>query len=65
MPTTRASLWFLEDCYEAGDNALALKVATSLKKDLQQQMRYYNSLGESETMSNEQLAAQRTASPPG
>ncbi|HMI62900.1 MAG TPA: DUF2723 domain-containing protein [Puia sp.] len=52
----QTSLWFLEDCYEAGDNALALKVATSLKKDLQQQMRYYNSLGESETMSNEQLA---------
>jgi hypothetical protein len=47
------SLWFLEDCYAAGDDALALKVATSLKKDLQQQMRYYNSLGES--MTNEQL----------
>jgi len=52
----QTSLWFLEDCYTAGDNALALKVATSLKKDLQQQMRYYNSLGESETMNNEQLA---------
>ena len=50
----QTSLWFLEDCYTAGDNALAIKVATSLKKDLQQQLRYYNSLGE--TMTNEQLA---------
>ncbi|HTI89109.1 MAG TPA: DUF2723 domain-containing protein [Puia sp.] len=50
----QTSLWFLEDCYGAGDNALALKVAASLKKDLQQQMRYYNSLGEA--MTNEQLA---------
>jgi hypothetical protein len=50
----QTSLWFLEDCYAAGDNALALKVAASLKKDLQQQMRYYNSLGE--PMTNEQLA---------
>jgi len=50
----RTSLWFLDDCYAAGDNTLAAKVAASLKKDLQEQMRYYNSLGES--MTNEQLA---------
>jgi len=50
----QVSLWFLEDCYAAGAATLAAKVSASLKKDLQQQMRYYNSLGE--TMTNEQLA---------
>jgi seryl-tRNA(Sec) selenium transferase len=50
----RASLWFLENCYASGDNTLAARVAASLKKDLQEQMRYYNSLGES--LTNEQLA---------
>ena len=40
------SLQFLEACYEAGDLPLAGKVAASLKKDLQQQMRYYQSLGD-------------------
>ena len=50
----QVSCWFLEDCYAAGATTLAEKVSSSLKKDLQQQMRYYNSLGES--MSNEQLA---------
>jgi hypothetical protein len=50
----QVSLWFLEDCYAAQDNTLAAKVSSSLKKDLQEQLRYYNSLGE--TMTNEQLA---------
>jgi hypothetical protein len=50
----RISMSFLLACYQSGDMALAHKVSASLKKDLSQQMRYYNSLGES--MSNEQLA---------
>jgi hypothetical protein len=50
----RISMSFLLASYESGDQALAAKVAASVKKDLTQQMRYYNSLGES--MSNEQLA---------
>ncbi|HVU57348.1 MAG TPA: DUF2723 domain-containing protein, partial [Puia sp.] len=50
----RISMSFLLACYRAGDQALAQKVAASLKKDLTQQMRYYNALGE--PMSDEQLA---------
>jgi hypothetical protein len=50
----RISMSFLLASYESGDLKLAAKVAASLQKDLQQQMRYYNSLGES--MTNEQLA---------
>jgi hypothetical protein len=50
----RASLWFLDDCYAAGDLTLAAKVEASLTKDLQQQMQYYQSLGDG--MSDEQLA---------
>jgi hypothetical protein len=45
---------FLQACYVAGDTVLAKKVEASLKKDLQQQMRYYKSLGD-ET-SDDQLA---------
>ena len=45
---------FLLACYQCGDLKLAAKVAASLRKDLEQQLRYYNSLGES--MPNEQLA---------
>ena len=45
---------FLQSCYLAGDFTLAKKVEASLKKDLQQQMRYYKSLGEES--SDEQLA---------
>lgn len=45
---------FLMACYESGDLPLAQKVSASLKKDLSQQLRYYNSLGEA--MSDEQLA---------
>ncbi len=40
----RNSLLFLEACYMAGDTVLTAKVAASVKKDLQQQIRYYNSL---------------------
>jgi hypothetical protein len=45
---------FLQACYLAGDTALAKKVEASVKKDLQQQMRYYKSMGD-ET-SDDQLA---------
>ncbi|HZK63101.1 MAG TPA: DUF2723 domain-containing protein, partial [Puia sp.] len=45
---------FLQACYLAGDSTLARKVEASLKKDLQQQMRYYKSMGD-ET-SDDQLA---------
>ncbi|HLZ89047.1 MAG TPA: DUF2723 domain-containing protein, partial [Puia sp.] len=48
------SLYFLQSCYAADDIALARKVAASMKKDLHQQMQYYQSLGES--MTDEQLA---------
>jgi hypothetical protein len=46
---------FLLACYQAGDLKLAAKVKASLKKDLQQQMRYYKSLGD-EVMNDDQLA---------
>lgn len=45
---------FLQACYLAGDSVLARKVEASVKRDLQQQMRYYKSMGD-ET-SDEQLA---------
>jgi hypothetical protein len=48
------SFRFLEACYSSEDWTLAKKVDASLKKDLQQQMRYYASLGD--PMSDEQLA---------
>jgi hypothetical protein len=50
----RFSLMFLEACYMSDDLTLAKKVAASLKKDLDQQMRYYKSLGDN--MTDEQLA---------
>ena len=40
----RNSLLFLEACYLAGDKALIQKVSTAVKKDLQQQVNYYNAL---------------------
>ena len=40
----RNSLMFLEACYMAGDSALVQKVTNSVKTDLMQQMRFYNSL---------------------
>jgi hypothetical protein len=52
----QASAWFLQDCYEAGDYALAARVAASVRKDLQQQMAYYHSLGDGPPMTDEALA---------
>ncbi|HEY6901472.1 MAG TPA: DUF2723 domain-containing protein, partial [Puia sp.] len=48
------SFRFLGACYAAEHWTLAKKVSASLKKDLDQQMRYYKSLGEN--MTDEQLA---------
>jgi hypothetical protein len=48
------SFRFLEACYTAEDWNLAKKVDASLKKDLEQQMRYYKSLGDN--IPDEQLA---------
>ena len=48
------SFRFLDACYAAEDFTLAKKVDASLKKDLEQQMRYYKSLGD--PMPDEQLA---------
>jgi hypothetical protein len=56
----RISLDFLEAAYQSGDVALARKVHTSLKKDLEQQLNYYRSLGE-DGMNNEQMAMQAAA----
>ncbi len=55
----RNSLLFLEACYMAGDTVLATKVAASVKTDLQQQIRYYNSLSGTmaDNMSEEKRAA--------
>jgi hypothetical protein len=55
----RVSMSFLLAAYEAGDMTLAAKVNTSMKRDLEQQMRYYRTLGDD--MSNEQLAMQALA----
>jgi hypothetical protein len=40
----RTSMAFLEACYRAGDTQLAAKVLADVKKDLQQQVRYYDAL---------------------
>ncbi len=40
----RTSLLFLESCYRADDKDLANKVYSSVKKDLEQQIKYYNTL---------------------
>ena len=40
----RNSISFLEACYRAEDKTLAAKVLGSVRKDLQQQVRFYNSL---------------------
>jgi hypothetical protein len=42
----RVSLMFLEACYRADDKPLVDKVSASVKKDLKQQIIYYNSLPE-------------------
>ena len=48
---------FLEAAYMSGDFALAAKVDKSLKKDLDQQLSYYRSLGEDQS-GNENMAMQ-------
>ncbi len=40
----RIALMFLEACYRAEDKPLVTKVSNSIKTDLQQQVKYYNSL---------------------
>lgn len=61
MTTNRGNLHnaytseFLRACYMAGDTRLAKKVTASLKKDLQEQLHYYQSLGDA-NMNDEQLA---------
>ena len=42
----RNSLLYMEAAYMAGDSVLAAKISASVKKDLQQQIRYYNSLSQ-------------------
>jgi len=42
----RVSMSFLLAAYQAKDDALSKKVSASLKKDLEQQMRYYRLLGD-------------------
>ncbi|MEN9685746.1 MAG: hypothetical protein RLZZ28_1532 [Bacteroidota bacterium] len=55
----RISLIFMEACYMAGDTVLANKVGNSVKTDLQQQLRYYNTLSadKQDHMSEEKRAA--------
>lgn len=48
------SLRFLYAAYRAGDQALAKKVGGSLRRDLEQQMRYYRLLGDQ--LTDEQIA---------
>jgi len=50
------SVEFLQGCYASGDSNLARKVEASVKKDLNQQMRYYKGLGEEANIPDEQLA---------
>ncbi|NDA62706.1 MAG: hypothetical protein EBX50_11780 [Chitinophagia bacterium] len=40
----RNSLLFMQACMQAGDSALAKKVGNAVKKDLQQQISYYQTL---------------------
>jgi hypothetical protein len=56
----RNSLLFLEACFSSGDTVLAAKVSKSVKTDLQQQLKYYNSLpaGIAENMSEERRTAE-------
>ena len=56
----RVSMTFLLAAYRAEDHAMAKKVSGSMKKDLEQQMKYYRSLGD-ESMTNETLAMQAAA----
>lgn len=56
----RISMMFLQACYQAGDKALAAKVNASVKKDLTEQIAFYNSLtgNKAEYMSYEKSSAQ-------
>jgi len=56
----RISLLFLDACYRADDKTLAAKVLASVKKDLQQQIKYYNSLSgrNADNMSDEKRTAE-------
>ena len=56
----QVSMLFLRACYAAEDSALASKVKSSVEKDYSQQIKYYNSLSESnrENMSYEVQSAQ-------
>ncbi|HWB28362.1 MAG TPA: DUF2723 domain-containing protein [Chitinophagaceae bacterium] len=56
----RISMLFLQACYQAGDTTLAAKVDASVKKDLNEQMRFYNSLTgmKADYMSYEKSSAQ-------
>jgi len=50
----RISMSFLYASYRAGDSMLAKRVSASVRKDLNEQMRYYRLLGDQ--LTNEQLA---------
>ena len=56
----RTSMMFLDACYRAEDSVLAAKVENSIRKDLQQQIKYYNSLDGrfAEAMSEEKRSAE-------
>jgi hypothetical protein len=56
----RNSLLFLEACYLAGDKALIQKVSAAVKKDLEQQVKYYNTLSgqKADNMAQEKQTAE-------
>ena len=56
----RNSISFLEACYRADNKALAAKVMASLKKDLQQQVKFYNTLSgnKADAMENDKKMAE-------
>ncbi len=56
----RNSLMFLEAAYKADDKQLAAKVAAAVRKDLQQQIKFYNSLegNKAENMAQDKQTAE-------
>ena len=56
----RNSISFLEACYRADDKTLAAKVMASVKKDLQQQVKFYNTLSgnKADAMENDKKMAE-------
>lgn len=56
----RTSIMFLEACLRAGATELAKKVEADVKKDLQQQIKFYNALGgkKAENMADEKRMAE-------